>query len=346
VVPYANLMVIYKNLGQMEKSAKQAEEQLRMEPGSANAYGNLASTYRDLNQFDASKRALDAADAHHFDTDQLVLNRYLLAFLMDDGNELQRIVTAATDKPGQADEIFSTQGDTEAYHGHMTKAREWLRRAVEAAHNNGDNETAAQYYLDSALNEAEVGNVDAARRNVDAGLALATNRDIQLEAALALSRTGEVNRTRALTEGLRKQYPSDTVLSSLWLPTIEASLELQQGNQDRALDLLQPVAPYERSTGIWGAVMYPAYLRGQGYLLAHDPKQAAVEFQKIVDQRGLVVNRMVGAVARLGLGRAYALAGDQKQARRAYQEFMTLWKEADPDVPILKQVMMEYAKLR
>jgi len=221
-----------------------------------------------------------------------------------------------------------------------------MRRAVEAAKNNGDAETAASYYLDTALQEAEAGDVEQARRDNDAGLALAVNRDIQVEAALTMSRVGDVIRSRGMIEDLRKKYPSDTLVNSLWLPTIEASVELRQGNHARALDLLQTALPYELSTGIWGSVMYPPYLRGQAYLMAHDPKQAAGEFQKIADSRGLVINRMVGALAHLGLGRAYAMAGDQVKARIAYQDFLTLWKEADPDVPILQQARAEYAKLQ
>jgi tetratricopeptide (TPR) repeat protein len=346
VVPYANLVVIYRNLGQIERSLKEALEQLRLEPDSANAYGNVASTYRNLNRFEEAKHSLDDAAAHHFETDLLVLNRYLLAFLMDDANEMQRIVAAAADKRGEADEIFQTQADTEAYHGRFRRAHEWMRRAVEAAQNNGDAETAASYYLDTALEEAEAGNVEQARREINAGLALAVNRDLQVEAALALSRAGDVVRSRAMIDDLRKKHPSDTLLNSLWVPTIEASLELQQGNHVRALDLLQTALPYELSSGIWGSVMYAAYVRGQACLMAHDPKQAAIEFQKIADHRGLVINRMVGALAHLGLGRAYAMAGEQEKARTAYQDFLGLWKEADPEVPILKQAKAEYAKLQ
>jgi len=346
VIPHTNLMVIYQSLGQMEKGLEEALEQLRMDPGSANAYGNVASTYRHLNRFDEAKRTLDDAVAHHLETDQIVLSRYLLAFVKDDAGEMQRIVATAADKPAEADEIFQSQADTEAYHGRFRRGREWMRRAVEAAGNNGDAETAASYYLDTALQEAEAGDIDQARRDLDAGLALAMNRDIQVEAALTLSRAGDAIRSRSMIEDLRKKYPSDTLVNSLWLPAIEASVELRQANYGRALDLLQTALPYELSTGIWGSVMYPPYLRGQAYLKAHDPKQAAGEFQKIADSRGLVINRMVGALAHLGLGRAYALAGDQVKARAAYQDFLTLWKDADPDVPILQQARAEYAKLQ
>ena len=346
VVPYSNLMVIYKGMGQMEKALNVALRQLRMEPDSAMAYGNLASTYLDLSRFDESKRVLDDAAAHHLDTDQLVLNRYLLAFATANADEMQGILNSVATKPGEADDIFSSQADTESYHGRFNRANEWMRRAVEIASNNGDRETAASYQLDTALQEAEGGSIDHARRDINAALALGVNRDLQVEAALALSRMGDVSRARNLVQQLRKEHPSDMLVSTLWLPTIEASLELQQGNQAPALDLLQTAVPYELSTGIWGVVMYVPYLRGQAYLMAKDPKPAAAEFQKILDNPGLVANRMLGALAHLGLGRAYAMAGEQEKARTAYQDFLALWKDADPDIPILKKAKAEYAKLR
>jgi len=167
-----------------------------------------------------------------------------------------------------------------------------------------------------------------------------------VDAALALSRTGDITRAHALVEALRKDHPSDTLLNNYWLPTIEASLALQQKNQARALDQLQTAVPYELSTGLWGFLMYAPYLRGQAYLMAKDPKPAAAEFQKILDDRGLVVNRILGSLAHLGLGRAYVLAGDQQKARAAYQDFLALWKDADPDIPILEQAKAEYARLQ
>ena len=346
VTPHTNLMIIYKSLGQIEKALTEALEHLRLDPASASAYGNVASTYRDLNRFEDSQRILDDAGAHHLETDQLVLNRYLLAFATDDANQMQRIVTAAADKPKEADEIFSTHGDTQAYHGRFGQAREWMRRAVETANNNGDTETAAGYYVAIALEEAEAGNADQARRDIDAGMALASNRDMQVEAALTLSRIGDLVWSRSIVEDLRKNHPTDTLLNTLYLPTIEASLELKQGNQARALDLLQTAQPYELSTAMWAPIMYAPYLRGQAYLMANDPKQAATEFQKLLDHRGLVINRLQGALARLDLGRAYAMAGDSDKARSAYQDFLALWKEADPDVPILKQAKTEYTKLQ
>jgi len=178
VVPYSNLMVIYKSMGQIDKALNIALEQLRMQPESPIAHGNVASTYRGLNRFEDSKRTLDDADARHLDTDQLMMNRYLLAFLADDAGQMLRVLTTAAGKPGEADVAFSLQSDTEAFHGRFNRAAEWMRRAIDASRSNGDLETAASYSIDSALEEAEGGSIDRARRDIAAGLALATDRDI------------------------------------------------------------------------------------------------------------------------------------------------------------------------
>jgi tetratricopeptide (TPR) repeat protein len=344
--PHANLNVIYKDLGQQEKALAEAREALRLEPNSASSYGNLASALRGVNRLDESRKILDDAAARHIWTDQLSSNRYSLAFLEDDASEMQRLVLASVGKPGEEDEISASQADTELYHGHVTKSRDWLRRAVEAARRNGDMETAATYEVDAALEEVEVGNVEQARRNVEAGLKLASNRDTQIESALALSRIGDVVRSQAMADDLRKRFPTDTLVNNLWLPTIEASIEINRGNQAHALDLLQTAAPYELSSGVWGGLLYPAYLRGQAYLMAHDSTAAAAEFQKIVDHRGAVVNRIFGALAHVVLARAYTLSGNKEKARTAYQDFFALWKDADPDVPILKQSKAAYTTLQ
>ena len=344
--PHANLNVVYKDLGQQEKALAEAREALRLEPNSASSYGNLASALKSLNQLDEARKVLDDAAARHIWTDQLSLNRYFLAFLEDDAGEMQRLVSASLGKPGEEDEMSATQAATEVYYGRLTKSREWLRRAVEASRRNGDMETAATYEVEAGLEEVEVGNVEQARRNVEAGFKLATNRDTQIESAIVWARIRDSTRAQAIADDLLKRFPTDTLVNNLWLPTIEASIELNRGNQTRALDLLQTSAPYELSSGVWGGVLYPAYLRGQAYLMAHDGPAAANEFQKIVDHRGAVVNRVFGVLAHVALARAHMLSGNKEKAMAEYQQFFALWKDADPDVPILKQSKAEYAKLQ
>jgi eukaryotic-like serine/threonine-protein kinase len=345
-VPYTNLTVLYKTLGQPEKALKEAREELRLEPNSATSYGNAASTLRGLGQLKEADAILDEAATKHLATDQLSFNRYSLAFLEDNEAEMQQLVSAAVGKPGEEDELFATHGDTDAFYGRMAKARGWQRKAVQSARQDGDLETAATYQVDAAIQEAEAGNIEQARRDVDAGIALGTSRDIQIEAALVMARIGDTTRSRALIDELRKKHPNDILVINYWLPTVQASLELGKGNPTRALDLLQGVSPYELSTDLWGAVTYPIYVRGEAYLMAKDGKAAAAEFQKLIDDRCFIANRMVGALAHLQLGRADAMLGNREKARTAYQDFFALWKDADADTPLLRQAKAEYAKLQ
>ncbi len=346
VVPYTNLTVAYKDLGQPEKALSVAREQLRLESNSSNGYGNLASVYRSLDQLREAGKVLDEAAAHHLATDQLSLNRYLLAFVSDDAKQMQQLVAAAAGKPGEEDVLYATHADTEVYYGHLSKAREWTRRALDSARHNGDLETAASYAVDASLQEAELGNADRARQDINAGLKLASNRELQIVAALTLARIGDAARAQTISDDLRKRLPADMLLNNYWLPTIQASMELHHGNAARALELLQPVSPYELSTDLWGGVLYPAYVRGEAYLAAHDGQAAATEFQKIISRRAFVANRLVGALAHLGLARAYALSEDNAKSRASYQDLFALWRDADPDIPILKQARAEYARLQ
>jgi serine/threonine protein kinase/tetratricopeptide (TPR) repeat protein len=344
--PVANLSVVYRVLGREEKALDEAREEMRMEPSSANSYGNLASMLRVMCRLEETARVLDDAAARHLTTDQLSLGRYELAFLNNDGKEMQRVVAEATGKRGEEDQIFSIHADTQAFHGRMREFREWTRRAIDSATQNGDLEAAAGYYVDAGLQEVEVGNLEQARHDIDSGLKLASNRETELESALVLARMGDSARVQRMTGDLRKRFPSDTIVNSYWLPVIEASLDLKQGSAQRAVDLLRGTTAYELTTSLWGGMLFSIHVRGQAYLTAHDGGAAAGEFLRMIDHRCVAGNRVQGALAHLGLGRAYALTGDKEKARAAYQDFLALWKDADPDIPILKQAEAEYAKLQ
>jgi predicted Zn-dependent protease len=244
--------------------------------------------------------------------------------------------------------MLSFQSDTEAYYGRLAKAREFSRRAVDAAVRNNSKETAAIWQVNAALREAEFGNAAAGKQDVAAALALAPGRDVKMLSALALARTGETTRARAIVEELEKSYPSQTVLKVYWLPTIKAAIELNTNNSTQSLVFLEAPAPYElgEPPQFQPGTLYPAYVRGQAYLAAHNGTAAAAEFQKLVDHRNIVVNFPLGALAHLGLARAYALSGDTTKATAAYKDFLALWKDADPDIPILKEAKAEYAKLQ
>jgi serine/threonine protein kinase/tetratricopeptide (TPR) repeat protein len=346
-VPTGNLGVIYGILGQYDKSAAALQESQGLEP-TAVGYLNLAQNYLYMNRVDDAKKTVEEAKAKKFDADFLHLVIYQIAFVKDDAAEMERQVAWAAGKPGTEDLMLSFQSDTEAYYGRLAKAREFSRRAVDAAVRNNSRETAAIWQVNAALREAEFGNAAAGKQDVAAALALAPGRDVRMLAALALARTGESARAKTIVEELEKSYPSETVLKVYWLPTIKAAIELNANNPTQSLVFLEAPAPYELGDPppFQPGTLYPAYVRGQAYLAAHNGTAAAAEFQKFVDHRNIVVNFPLGALAHLGLARAYAISGDTAKAKAAYQDFLTLWKDADPDIPILKEAKAEYAKLQ
>jgi tetratricopeptide (TPR) repeat protein len=241
------------------------------------------------------------------------------------------------------------QSATEAYYGRVSKAREFSHRAVDSARNSEAKEMAARWQAYSALPEVEFGNIAQARQLIAAALALAPGRNVRVLAALALARTGDSAQAQKLTEGLNRELPRDLMIQGYVLPTVRAMLALNRDDGKRALELLKTASEYELAQPpafSLSTPLYPTYVRGQAYLRVGQGNLAAAEFQKIIDHRGLVGNYPLGALARLQLGRAYALAGDNAKARVPYLKFLSLWKDADPDVPILKQAKAEYAKLQ
>jgi serine/threonine protein kinase/tetratricopeptide (TPR) repeat protein len=347
VVPPGNLAVIYSYLGQMEKSLAATVESQNLAPD-ATGYFNLAGAYLQLNRLDDAQKTIEDAQKHNLAGDFLHLAIYQLAFLKSDTAEMERQVAWAAGKPGTEDLLLSFQSDTEAYYGHLAKARDFSRRAVDAAVRADSKETAAIWRVNSALREAEFGNPAIAKQDVAAAVALTPGRDVEMLAALALARSGETVRAKTIVAELEKTYPSQTVLKVYWLPAIKAAIELNANNAAQSVVYLEAAAPYDLGTPPQFQVgtMYPAYVRGLAYLAQRNGPAAAAEFQKVLDHRGLVMNFVTGAMARLGLARAYAMAGDTAKAKSAYQDFLTLWKDADPDIPILKQAKAEYAKVQ
>jgi len=329
--------------GQYDKAVAEFREGLRLAPDNVVIYENLGLAYVNLNRLDEAKATFDQAFAHKLDAGTLRLNMYLLAFLRGDAAQMEQQVAWSAGKPGVEDMLLSAQSDTEAYYGRLDKARVFSRRAVESAVRADYKGTAAGWQVNAALREAELGNTATAKQGITATLGLFPGRLVKMQAALTLARIGDAHRAKALAEGVQKSYPTNMMLKLYWLSTINAAIELSRGNSSQALVYLEAPAPYElRQLGN----LCPAYLRGQAYLLAHNGSAAAAEFQKLLDHQGIVVNFVTGALAHLQIGRAYAMAGDTAKARAAYKDFLTLWKDADPDIPILKEAKAEYAKLQ
>jgi eukaryotic-like serine/threonine-protein kinase len=347
--PFGNLGVDYTFLGQYDKAVAVSLEDLHLNPGSAAAYTNLVGLYSALDRLDDGKVAYQEAIGHKIDNPFLHGNRYGGAFLGGDTAEMQQQIDAARGKPGE-DILFSFASDTAAFHGRLSKARGLSRDAIDSARRNDSIETAAEWQMNAALREAEFNNAERSRQEVASALAMASTRDVSILAALALARIGDRDRAKRMADDLAERLPLNTMLHSYWLPTIYASIEIKRGNPARALELLQAAIPYELGTPLpqfeVGGSLYPPYVRGEAYLSLGRGEEAAAEFRKFLDHRGITVNSPLGALARLQLGRAYALAGHPATARSSYQEFFALWKDADPDIPILKHAKAEYAKLQ
>jgi DNA-binding winged helix-turn-helix (wHTH) protein/tetratricopeptide (TPR) repeat protein len=348
--PLGNLGVSYASMGQNEKALAATLEALRRDPERYVASANLVAIYTNLNRLDDARATyrkmmqskLDYPDAH--------VSLYGIASAQGDAAEMQRQVAWGAGKAGIEDIFLAQQADTEAFRGRLGEAREFYRRAIESAQRADQRETGALWQMNAAVREAEFGNRQAAHQGVEAALALASNRDVKTLAALALAQAGDAAQAQTMSDDLARGYPLDTLINGYWLPTIRAAIALDHNNPTEAIKALRGATSYELGINpfmaYWVVPLHPAYVRGEAYLRLRRGKEAAAEYQKFVDHWGAVRNCPLGALARLGLARAYAMQGDSAKAHIAYQDFLTLWKDADHDIPILKQAKAEYAKLQ
>jgi Flp pilus assembly protein TadD len=347
---YANLGSTYMILGQYEKAANETGEALRQRTDVVVLYANLGQIYLALNRFDEARTATEGALAHKPEDIGLHLNMYALAFFQDNVAARKRQADWAIGRPGAEDWILSLESDTEAWSGKLRKARELSRQAVESARLSDEKEPAALWQTNDAIREALFGNEYMARQSAAVAEALASeNRAVEPQAALAYALARDVTHAVSLADDLAKRFPLDTVVQSVWLPTIRAQIETSHKNASRSIELLQAATPYELgmlSGSSTNSCLYPLYVRAEAYLTAKKGLAATVEFEKILDHRGLLWNCATGVLSRLGLARAYAVQGDNAKAQAAYQDFLALWKDADPDIPILKEAKAEYAKLQ
>ena len=353
-VPPTNLNVAYLLLGDYEKSLAASQLALKLNPGSGLSYANLVAGYCNLNRFDEARATAAEAKAHNLDSPTIHQMLYLLDFLQHDAAGMGREAAEVMGKPGYEDQLLATEASMAAYAGQFSKSRELMRRASESAQRADEKETAADYLSGGGLQEALVGNMSQARQQVQAALALSTGRDVQSISAITLGLAGDAAEATRLAADLSKRYPQDTLVQALYLPMVRATIALQAGKGDAAIEALAPAAPYDLGASI--VTLYPAYFRGQAYLAAHQGGPAAAEFQKVLKYRAIESGDPVGALANLGLARAYVLEAQSAQgpdadaarakARASYQDFLALWKDADPNIPIHIAAKSEYAKLQ
>jgi tetratricopeptide (TPR) repeat protein len=342
-LPYNNLGGVYERLGEYEKALTAAQAATKLGPGNALGYARLVYEYRFLNRFDEAKATAQAAHNHNLDGPFIHHNLYLIDFLQHDATGLERETAILMGRPGYEDFIFSIQADTAAYGGGFAKALELTHHAVDSAQRSHEKETAAGYQAQAAVREAWIGDMIVARQEAQDALTLSNGEAAEALSAVALGLAGDTDQAARLAGDLDRRFAEDTVVRLEYLPMIHAAIALRASDSRKAIDALAAAAPYESGVD---AQLNPVYLRGEAELAAKQGAAAVVEFQKVLDHPGVVANHPIGALAHLGLGRAYALAGDNAKAKTAYQDFFALWKNADPDVPILKQAKAEYAKLK
>jgi serine/threonine protein kinase/Flp pilus assembly protein TadD len=347
--PRNELGDLYAQLGQYDKSLTEYGEAHHLYPSSGLIYGNLVQAYSFLNRLVDALATVEEAQTKHFDSPTLHILVYRVAFLQNDAAGMAQQVAWSAGKLGLEDELLGLEADTAAYSGRLTKARGFTRQASVSARRAEEKEIAASYEADAALREALFGNAAEARQRVAAALGFSTGRDVQYGAALALAIVGDAARGQVLTDDLSKRFPEGTVAQFNYVPTIHAQLALIRNDPSKAIEALQVATPYELGAPaeLFNFVsLYPVYVRGNAYLAAHEGGEAVAEFQKILDHRGVVLNEPIGALAHLQIGRAYAMQGDTAKAKAAYQDFLTLWKDADPDIPVLIAAKSEYATLK
>jgi eukaryotic-like serine/threonine-protein kinase len=346
--PQVYLWFTYTAIGDYPKANAAALQALKLNPGSGNNYVNLTYTYQWIGQLDQAKATARESRAHNIDSPWLPLVLYVVNFLQHDAAEMQQQVVTATGKPGVDDQILFLESETAAYYGEFAKSRELTRRAADSAQRASEKEAASEYKSHSAVREALVGDMSSAKQDAQAALSLAAGRQVEGFSAIALGLAGDSAQAERLVADLGKRFSEDTIVKFNYLPMIRAATALHSSDGKRAIDALSASAPYElgETNSSFTFALYPVYLHGEAYLAAKQGAAAVNEFQKILDHAGVVGNEPLAALALLGLGRAYALAGDSAKSKTAYQDFFALWKDADPGVPILKQAKAEFAKLQ
>lgn len=340
------LSAAYQTLGKYERSAELAKRAIEINPNFPFGYPNLAWAYLFLERYSDAESTVQRASERKLSTPDLLVLPYVIAFYKNDGVGMERAAAVAKDSPEAADWMTNIEGSVLAYSGHLQQARAKTRQAMTLSQEGHQQEKAALFAAGAAVREAFFGNYSEARKSAKAAVELLKSRDVEYGAAFALAVSGDNPGSQALARDLGRRFPEDTCVRFTYMPVIDALVALKRGDAPSAIEQLQVAAPYDLAIpcswyGFFGN-LYAPYVRGEAYLTAHRYGEAATEFQKVLDHPGIVASDPVGLLARLQLGRTLALSGDKTKAKAAYQDFLTLWKEADGDIPILKQAKKEY----
>jgi eukaryotic-like serine/threonine-protein kinase len=342
--------IIYPVLGRYEEAVQESKRAIEADSSFAISYNVLATSYQALNQPEEAESALQQASGRSLEIPESRMNRFQLAFLKGDQAAMKTISATAVKESSVEDAIVEQEAFAAAYVGHMQEAIRKSQHAVNLAQQSSESERAAMYEAGAALREGLFGEVTAARESAAAALRLSQSRDAEYGAAFALILAGDPSQATTMTADLERRFPEDTAVRFNYTPTLRALLALNHGEASRAVDLLQVSMPYELGEppssffGYYGA-LYPVYVRGEAYLALNRGPEAVREFQKIIEHRGIVVSDPIGALVHLQLGRALVLSGDETKAKAAYQDFLTIWKDAEPAIPILKRARAEYTNL-
>jgi tetratricopeptide (TPR) repeat protein len=338
--PSENLSNRYTESGQFEKALSNANESLRLNPKDVFAYQHAVGAYEKLDRYDEAKAVAEQAIAQNADFLGIHVSLYEIAFIRGDDAGMQRQIAWGAGKQEDWLMLFP-QGMADYALGRVHRARETLTRATGLAEQHGLKAAAADLRAEMSVEEAGLGNLQEARTGAEQALASSSaDRDTKTSAAVALALAGDTSRAEKIVDDVAKDFPLDSLLNNVVLPTARAIVELQRKNPTRAIALLEAAKPYGVSD------FESIYIRGAAYLQAHNGASAAAEFQKILDHRGVSPLEVAYALARLGLGRALVLEGQTAKARTTYQDFLAFWKDADPDIPVLKQAKEEYDKLK
>ncbi|PWU07808.1 MAG: hypothetical protein C5B51_09120 [Terriglobia bacterium] len=321
-----------------------------MNPNLSIPYDGLAVHQISLGRFAEAAAVLERAAERKLELPALLVNRYYLAFLVGDEAGMRREIDRARGNWEAEGWMLHNEALVLARSGQMRNARIRWRHTIELAQQAGDREKAALYQAAEAVCEAHFGFLDRAKERSQAALALGKGRDVVYAVAFALAVSGDRSESQRLTEDLARRFPEDTPVQFEYLPTLRALFALCRKAPADALEGLQTALPYDLAmpgTAFFAKFggLYPAYVRGQAYLDGGRGREAAAEFQKVLDHRGIVLADPIGALAHLQLGRALTLSGERDRGRSAYRDFLTLWKDADTDIPVLRQASTEYAKL-